>query len=78
MSRRTRWHCCYPNSSAPQELTAFNGQLYFVATNEANGTELWKSDGTKAGTTLVKDINTGTYPGPMPLSGAARTSSHLM
>jgi trimeric autotransporter adhesin len=36
-----------------------NGTLFFTATN-ANGLELWKSDGTVAGTTMVKDI----YPGP--------------
>src|SRR5688572_1270763 len=32
--------------------------LYFTA-NSTNGTELWKTDGTKKGTTLVKDINPG-------------------
>lgn len=30
---------------------------FFAATTQAAGTELWKSDGTQAGTTLVKDIN---------------------
>jgi ELWxxDGT repeat protein len=36
-----------------------NGILFFAATDGANGVELWKSDGTTAGTVLVKDINGG-------------------
>jgi ELWxxDGT repeat protein len=35
------------------------GATYFVGTNAASGAELWKSDGTTAGTTLLKDINPG-------------------
>ena len=31
--------------------------LYFPATNGTQGNELWKTDGTLAGTTIVKDIN---------------------
>ena len=31
----------------------------FLAENAANGKELWKSNGTEAGTVLVKDINPG-------------------
>jgi ELWxxDGT repeat protein len=44
--------------SFPQELTAFQGKLFFSAVGP-EGTELWKSDGTAAGTVLVKDINPG-------------------
>ncbi len=49
-------------SSAPDNLTDVNGILFFTATNgsNANGIELWKSDGTAAGTTLVADILAGT------------------
>jgi ELWxxDGT repeat protein len=37
-----------------------NRTLYLAANDGSTGTELWKSDGTTAGTTLVKDINAGT------------------
>ncbi|GBF00439.1 hyalin, partial [Microcystis aeruginosa NIES-298] len=33
--------------------------LFFTANDGVNGYELWKSDGTAAGTVLVKDINPG-------------------
>ena len=46
------------SSSTPVAL--FAGDLYFVAQNEAHGKELWKSDGTIEGTTLVVDL----LPGP--------------
>src|SRR5262249_31643835 len=46
------------NSSSPTNLTNVNGTLFFTA-NDSNGTELWKSDGTQAGTVLVKDIMAG-------------------
>jgi ELWxxDGT repeat protein len=45
-------------STEISELTDVNGTLYFAANDGVNGTELWKSDGTAAGTILVKDINT--------------------
>ena len=38
---------------------SFNGILFFYANDGSNGSELWKSDGTNAGTTLFKDINVG-------------------
>ncbi len=50
------------SASNPQNFTAFNNQIYFTASNgtTANGTELWKTDGTDAGTTQVSDIREGT------------------
>jgi ELWxxDGT repeat protein len=40
-------------------LTNVNGTLFFIADDGVHGAELWKSDGTEAGTVLVKDINPG-------------------
>jgi ELWxxDGT repeat protein len=52
-----------PNSSNPGGLKNLNGTLYFSAYDGENGRELWKSDGTEAGTVLVKDIFPGTDSG---------------
>ena len=40
-------------------MTEFDGDLYFTAKTEALGRELYKTDGTEAGTVLVKDIIPG-------------------
>jgi ELWxxDGT repeat protein len=48
-------------SSTPEYLTSFNGKVYFQAESDATtGIELWVSDGTQGGTSLLKDI----WPGP--------------
>jgi len=51
-------------SSSPTNLnngliTNINGIIYFPANDGVHGNELWRSDGTEAGTILVKDINSG-------------------
>lgn len=45
----------------PDDFTCANlgNILFFRANNGTNGEELWKSDGTSAGTVMVKDINPG-------------------
>lgn len=47
------------DSSDPTNLFNYNGILYFSAYNASTGRELWKSDGTAAGTVRVKDIYAG-------------------
>ncbi len=49
-----------PGNSAPTQLLAIGKTLYFVATTPSTGEELFKTDGTAAGTVLVRDI----MPGP--------------
>lgn len=41
----------------------FAGFLYFTASTSATGWELFRTDGTQAGTTLVKDFNAGSAEG---------------
>ena len=38
------------------------GTLFFVAGDRRHGRELWRSDGTRRGTRMVKDINPGQRP----------------
>lgn len=44
---------------APTKLTASAGRLYFVAGDSTSGVELWSTDGTRAGTRVVRDIEPG-------------------
>ncbi|XXF76810.1 HYR domain-containing protein [Myxococcaceae bacterium GXIMD 01537] len=46
--------------NSPQQRAALGGMVFFVVDTPEQGQELWKSDGTEAGTGLVKDI----APGP--------------
>ena len=58
----------YHYTSNPRYLTNLNGTLFFAATDGTNGTQLWSSDGTSAGTQMVTDMNSrgsrygGSYP----------------
>ncbi len=54
-------HCADPPTTgvvSPSELTSVNNTLFFAAT-DGTGRELWKSNGTAAGTVRVKDIYAG-------------------
>lgn len=52
-----------PGAASSQifETVDVNGTFYFSALSEEFGKELWKSDGTKHGTVMVKDIYPGLY-----------------
>jgi ELWxxDGT repeat protein len=51
------------------DYAVLNGKIYFAFDDNINGRELWVSDGTPAGTKLLKDIRTGGYSsGPVSFS----------
>ena len=55
----------YSDSSYPNELTDVHGTLFFAANDGAHRRELWRSDGTRSGTRMVRDIKPGardSYP----------------
>ncbi|TDW52488.1 putative secreted protein (Por secretion system target) [Flavobacterium sp. 270] len=47
------------NSLTPLRFIEYKDNIFFLSGNDDTGRELWKSDGTTGGTSLVKDI----YPG---------------
>src|SRR5262249_57849788 len=53
-------------TSGVSELARVGDTLFFTADDGTSGLELWKSDGTEEGTSLVRDIN----PGPADSSPA--------
>ncbi len=55
--------------SSPQALTDACGTLLFSATTLASGRELWRTDGTGPGTSMVNDIFAGSTAGD-PTCGA--------
>lgn len=64
-----------PESSTPQEFVEWHGLVYFTAaTTQFGGRDLWCTDGTSTGTTLVADVGPGS--GPIPY-GLVATPSRL-
>ena len=62
-------------SSSPAELIALGKEVVFRADDGKNGSELWKSDGSTAGTVLLKDIRpgtTGSFPDSLAAVGSRR------
>jgi ELWxxDGT repeat protein len=77
----------FPTSSAFPAFIDFNGTLFFGANDGVHGSQLWKSDGTDAGTVMVKVIPTapnsgaaGSFPNYLTLMGGVlylRASNEL-
>lgn len=61
-----------PNVSTPYAFTEFKGNLYFSGRDEQHGAELWKTDGTEAGTKMFFETDASSNSG-RPLSGAPAT-----
>ena len=61
---KTRGAVLVKNISS-SSLTAVGQTLYFVGHDRSHGFELWRSDGTRRGTSMVKDISPG-RPGSSP------------
>ncbi len=49
----------YPDDPPPIHLRALSSGLVFAADDGVHGFELWRSDGTAAGTVLLRDVNPG-------------------
>lgn len=63
------------SSSNPSGITVMGSYVYFSAASSGTNTELWRSDGTNAGTVLVQEIRAGgTGSGP---NGFATNGSFL-
>ncbi|HEY3566998.1 MAG TPA: ELWxxDGT repeat protein [Thermoanaerobaculia bacterium] len=58
------------------QFTALAGALFFVAWEPGHGAELWKTDGTTAGTVPVSDINPG--PASSRISGLTAVDGRLV
>ncbi|WP_221393473.1 DNRLRE domain-containing protein [Dyadobacter sp. NIV53] len=65
--------------SDPSQLTNADGRVYFIADQgTAGGQELWKTDGTTAGTTLIKDLlPTSTY-GSIQLAATVNKTLYII
>src|SRR5204863_6939214 len=48
-----------PQGSSPTALTTVGTRIFFQASDPTHGLELWESNGTTAGTQLVKDVRVG-------------------
>jgi ELWxxDGT repeat protein len=59
--------------SSPEEFVRAGDALFFEASDPLHGPELWRSDGTEAGTVLVKDIK----PGPQSSRYGGGGPTHL-
>ncbi len=58
IDQRCPWNApCF--GGAPSDFVEFSGMLYFAATSAAGGREIWKTDGTTAGTVQAIEVVPG-------------------
>ena len=63
-----------PVGSAPVGLASIGDVTFFIAKEAQTGHELWKTDGTERGTTLVRDI----FPGPGSGMSTSSLSTYIL
>ncbi len=61
-----RRRSCRAHSSIRSTLTGAGDTLYFSAYGYPSGYQLWKTDGTAAGTVRLTDLHPGTTQGGVP------------
>ncbi|MFL6291922.1 MAG: hypothetical protein ACJ759_13595 [Thermoanaerobaculia bacterium] len=61
-----------PIGSLPDHLATFRDAVLFFADDGLSGRQLWRSDGTAAGTFRLSDAAPGELPEPMPFFAAER------
>src|SRR5205814_4350810 len=67
-------HDTSPGNWSDGNFAVANGNLFFSADDGVHGSELWRSDGTPAGTLSITDINPGsTSSAPGALGNVAGT-----
>jgi ELWxxDGT repeat protein len=59
-----------PASSDPQDLTAMNGALFFTAWTPGHGRQLWRTNGTAAGTVMLTHVSGPGGASPQDLTAA--------
>ena len=58
-----------------ESIINHNSELYFTSSDATNGSEIWKTNGSVAGTILLKDINIGS--GGIAISGSKSIGNKL-
>jgi ELWxxDGT repeat protein len=66
------------NAPAVDQNAVLTGQLFFVGEQAATGRELWKSNGTAAGTAIVRDLFAGTHGSRPDLASAVTLNGKLL